>query len=128
MFASKCQKVSKFQAMYSIYIKPYTAYDSPHDSGINIYPKHLRDLACTGVGDEVCLFTNEWLVVFFYVDDIVSFYHPESEDKFQEFPHVLKNQYNIRDIGELSGFSEFELFETNLNESFGPARTPISKS
>jgi hypothetical protein len=48
------------------------------------------------------LFTNEKLIVFFYVDDIVVLVRPEDLEVHEEFERALKNQHEIRCLGKLS--------------------------
>ena len=39
--------------------------------------KTLRELGLEEVSREPCLFTNDWLIIFFYVDNIVALCHTE---------------------------------------------------
>jgi len=64
----------------------------------------LRDLGLTQVGEDLCLFTNDYLVVFFYVDDIVLLSRTKDLQKLEQFRETLMNQYEMRDYGELSWF------------------------
>jgi hypothetical protein len=50
------------------------------------------------------LFTNEKLIVFFYVDDIVVLVRPEDLEAHEEFERALTNRYEIRCLGKLSWF------------------------
>jgi hypothetical protein len=51
-----------------------------------------------------CLFTNEKLIVFFYVNDIVVLVRPEDLAAYEEFERSLKIRYEIRCLGKLSWF------------------------
>jgi hypothetical protein len=50
----------------------------------------------------LCLFTNEKLIVFFYVDDIVVLVRLEDLAAYKEFERSLKIRYEIRCLGKLS--------------------------
>ena len=51
-----------------------------------------------------CLFTNSWLILFFYVDDFVILYRAEDKEKFIQFESALLATYEIRSLGNLSWF------------------------
>jgi hypothetical protein len=68
------------------------------------FTQTLRDLQLRRVNEDVCLFTNEWLIVFFYVDDIVLLFQEKDSHKYAEFKKNLMNRYKIRDIGDLTWF------------------------
>jgi hypothetical protein len=51
-----------------------------------------------------CLFTNDKLIVFFYVNDIVVLVRLEDLEAHEEFERALKNRYEIRCLGKLSWF------------------------
>jgi hypothetical protein len=50
----------------------------------------LRELGLQEVPDEPCLFTNDWLILFFYVDDIVALCHKEHLPRLNAFECDLK--------------------------------------
>jgi len=56
------------------------------------------------VKDVPCLFTNEKLIVFFYVDDIVVLVHPDHLDDHRQFEKQLQDVYDLRKLGELKWF------------------------
>jgi hypothetical protein len=49
-----------------------------------------------------CLFINDKLIVFFYVNDIVILYRRSNYNEFLSFKSKLFNRYKIQDLGELS--------------------------
>ena len=51
-----------------------------------------------------CLFTNKWLTVIFYVDDIVVFYAPQHESRMNQFETKLDLVYEIYKLGEINYF------------------------
>ena len=60
-----------------------------------------------------CLFTNNWLILFFYVDDFVMLYRPEDEAKFLEFEALLLVKYEIRILSDLNWFLGIRVIRTN---------------
>jgi hypothetical protein len=73
-----------------------------------LWYKHLKEtlikLGLRPVKDVPCLFTNERLIVFFYVDDIVVLVHPDHLDDHQRFEKGLEAVYDLRKLGELKWF------------------------
>lgn len=51
-----------------------------------------------------CLFSNEWLILFFYVDDIVVLCMKQSMGKFREFEKALMKRFEMRALGEMQWF------------------------
>ena len=68
------------------------------------FAKILRELGLQEVPGEPCLFTNDWLIVFFYVDDIVVLCRTEHLSQLKDFEKRLAARYEIRNLGELSWF------------------------
>ena len=68
------------------------------------FSKTLKELSLTEVPGEPCLYANDWLVVFFYVDDIVALCRPDDLSKLHVFEATLMERYEIRNLGELSWF------------------------
>ena len=56
------------------------------------------------VAEELCLYYNDWLIVFFYVDDIIAAYRKRDLPKFQIFKEQLINKYEIKDLGDFTWF------------------------
>ena len=42
--------------------------------------------------EEPCIFSNDWLIVFFYVDDMVIAFRPADTDRTQKFKADLMSQ------------------------------------
>jgi hypothetical protein len=68
------------------------------------FSQALREMGLQEVPGEPCLFVNEWLIVFFYVDDIVALGRKEHLTHFEEFEKKLRAQYETRALGELIWF------------------------
>jgi hypothetical protein len=73
-----------------------------------LWYKHLKEtlikLGLRPVKDVPCLFTNERLIVFFYVDDIVVLVYPDHLDDHRQFEERLEAVYDLRKLGELKWF------------------------
>jgi len=73
-----------------------------------LWYKHLKEtmikLGLKPVKDVPCLFTNERLIVFFFVDDIVVLVHPDHLVDYQQFERGLEAVYELRKLGELKWF------------------------
>lgn len=54
--------------------------------------------------EEPYIFTNDWLIVFFYVDDMAIAFHPEDSDRAHKFKADLMLRYKMIDEGELRWF------------------------
>jgi hypothetical protein len=66
--------------------------------------KTLQDLSLKQIPNTPCLFANDELIVFFYVDDIVVLVHPSKLDIHKEFENKLFSRYKLRSIGQLNWF------------------------
>ena len=64
----------------------------------------LEELGLQKSREEPCLFTNDWLMVIFYVDDVLLLYRREDKEKALEFKKKLVEKYEIRDEGEVKWF------------------------
>jgi len=42
------------------------------------------------IPEEPCIFTNDWLIVFFYVDDIALVYYPHDKERADDFIKKLQ--------------------------------------
>ena len=51
-----------------------------------------------------CLFMSKWLVIFFFIDDIMALFKLQHQTKFTEFMTHLTNKYKLCDFGELKWF------------------------
>jgi Reverse transcriptase (RNA-dependent DNA polymerase) len=50
------------------------------------------------------VFVNGWLIVFFFVDDIVTAYDRRFENQFEELAEKLMQEFELRDLGKISWF------------------------
>ena len=51
-----------------------------------------------------CLFTNNWLIILFFVDDIIAVYSSKNALKFADFNKKLLAKYKIRILGDTENF------------------------
>ena len=61
----------------------------------------LRDLGLQCVGDEQCLWYNDWLVLFFYVDDVVAMFRLTHAPKWNRFRDDLCGKYDFKNLKDL---------------------------
>jgi len=64
----------------------------------------LTELGLKFVPEEPCLFVNHWLIVFFFVDDIVYMFRDLDQNRADEFCRQLTGKFKMRDLGELRWF------------------------
>jgi Reverse transcriptase (RNA-dependent DNA polymerase) len=51
-----------------------------------------------------CLYANDHLLLFFYVDDIAILYSKQHHDEFKQFKHGLLQRFEMRSLGNLTWF------------------------
>ena len=66
--------------------------------------KTLKELGLQEVKEAPCLWKNDKLIVFFYVDDIVVLARLAHRAALDDFERKLLRRYEIRSLGELSTF------------------------
>ena len=64
----------------------------------------LGEFGLTAVNEDKCLFMNSWLIVFFYVDDIIASCQTKDIPRYQRFLDQLQARYEMRDLGPLAWF------------------------
>ena len=69
----------------------------------------LKDLRLTPVSEVNCLYANDWLILFFYVDDIVVLSMKQNIDKLQEFEKALLMKFEMRVFGEMNWFLKIRI-------------------
>ena len=62
------------------------------------------NLGLTQGTEETCVFTNEWVTVFVYVDDIVFLYRTEDEPRRIQLQQQLFKKYEMHELGPLRWF------------------------
>ena len=84
------------RALYRLKNAPLLWYKHLKETLINLDLKPIKDVPC--------LFTNDRLIVFFYVDDIDVLVHPDHLGYHQKFESRLEAVYDLRKLGELKWF------------------------
>ena len=67
------------------------------------------------VAEEPCLYHNDWLIVFFYVDDITAAYRKKDLLKLETFKERLMKRYEIKDLGDLAWFLGIRIIRDREN-------------
>jgi hypothetical protein len=65
---------------------------------------YLQSIGVMPVPGVNCIHHNEWLVVFFFVDDIICLYRKQHQGKFETFEQQLSSKYELRKMGEPEHF------------------------
>ncbi len=64
----------------------------------------LEDLGLNPVPESNCLYVNDWLILLFYVDDILVAYDPKHQDRMDQFEVNLMKKYELWQLGEAEHF------------------------
>lgn len=75
----------------------------------------LSELGLSRVNEDHSLFTNDWLIIFFYVDDIVALYRKQNHADWISFKSKLMKRFEMRDIGELKWFLNIRIIRDRMN-------------
>jgi reverse transcriptase-like protein len=68
------------------------------------FTENLEELGLYPVPGVNCLYTNDWLTIIFYVDDIIAIYSSRHTSKMDHFEAQLLQKYEIRALGETNHF------------------------
>lgn len=75
----------------------------------------LERLGFTQGKQDPCIFRKGDLIVFFYVDDVVTMFPKSANAEWQEFHEALMKEYKVRDMGELKWFLGIEVIRDRKN-------------
>jgi hypothetical protein len=64
----------------------------------------LKDLKLQSISRINCLFVNDWLIFFFYVDDIMTICMKENMNRMRFFEKSLMKRFEMRILSELKWF------------------------
>jgi hypothetical protein len=64
----------------------------------------LAKLGLKQVPEAQCLFISQFLIVFFYVDDIIILSHLSARASYKEFKVKLQASYKLREIQDVNWF------------------------
>jgi hypothetical protein len=68
------------------------------------FSQTLKAMGLKQAGDEPCLFVNDWLIIFFFVDDVVALFHPTMRSLWETFKQNLFQTYEFKDMGNINWF------------------------
>ncbi len=75
----------------------------------------LKDLELQSISEINCLFVNDWLILFFYVDDIVTICMKENVNRMRFFERSLMKRFEMRVLRELKWFLEIKITRNRTN-------------
>ena len=80
-----------------------------------VFTAALEELGLSEVPGVNCLFSNGWLTLFFYVDDIVILCAPQNLHKLRQFEEALLSRFEMRSLGELKWFLGIRIVRDRAN-------------
>jgi hypothetical protein len=69
----------------------------------------LDDLGLHSVPDTNCFFINDWLILFFFIDDIIALFAGKDSQKMNKFESSLMARYEIQQLEEAEYFLEIQI-------------------
>jgi hypothetical protein len=78
----------------------YSLKEAPRLWAIHLQ-ESLRKLGLHPVQGFPCLWINNRVILFFYVDDIIILYHQDYQEDFKKLEQQLIKLYNLRQIGNI---------------------------
>jgi Reverse transcriptase (RNA-dependent DNA polymerase) len=68
------------------------------------FTARLVELGLRQISEEPCFFVNEYLFLIFFIDDIITFFHPDNRERAAVFKNSLLQSFDVKDLGELKWF------------------------
>jgi hypothetical protein len=75
----------------------------------------LKDLKLQSISRINCLFVNDWLILFFYVDDIVIICLKENLNRMRFFEKLLMKRFEMRVLRKLKWFLKIRIIRNRAN-------------
>jgi hypothetical protein len=75
----------------------------------------LKDLKLQSISKMNCLFVNDWLILFFYVDDIMTICQKENLNRMRFFEKSLMKRFEMRILKELKWFLRIRIIRNRVN-------------
>lgn len=75
----------------------------------------LRDIGLNQIPEEPCIFVNEYVIVMFYVDDIIMLYRSENAQYAADIRHKIEAKYEVRQMGDLEWFLNIRIIRDRAN-------------
>jgi Reverse transcriptase (RNA-dependent DNA polymerase) len=95
------------RALYGLRVSPLLWY--------NLLCETMRILGLQPVPECACLFSNNKLIVFFYVDDIVVLFHRTDENEYHQFRDKLMEHFKLREMGDLNWFLGIRILRDRIH-------------
>ncbi len=76
----------------------------------------LKDLELQSISKINCLFVNDWLILFFYVDDIMIICLKENLNWMRFFEKSLMKRFEMRVLKELKWFLKIRIIRDRINK------------
>ena len=104
----KAGKVLKAtRAIYGLRVSPLLWY--------NKLTLSLKKLGMKPVPETSCLFMNDWLILLFFVDDVIIAYSPRDQDKMTQFEAKLLALYEFRVLDDATHFLGIRIIHDRPN-------------
>ncbi len=75
----------------------------------------LKDLELQSISRVNCLFVNDWLILFFYVDDIMIICQKENLNRMRFFEKSLMKRFEMRVLKKLKWFLKIRITRDRVN-------------
>jgi hypothetical protein len=75
----------------------------------------LKDLKLQSISKINCLFVNDWLILFFYVDDIMTICQKENLNRMRFFEKSLMKRFEMRILKKLKWFLRIRITRDRVN-------------
>ncbi len=75
----------------------------------------LKNLKLQSISKVNCLFVNDWLILFFYVDDIMTICLKENLNRMRFFEKSLMKRFEMKVLEELKWFLEIKIIRDQAN-------------
>ncbi len=76
----------------------------------------LKDLELQSISKIHCLFANNWLIFFFYVNDIMIICMKKNTNRMRFFEKSLMKQFEMRILKELKWFLRIKITRNRVNQ------------
>jgi hypothetical protein len=75
----------------------------------------LEDLNLQSISKMNCLFVNDWLILFFYIDDIMTIFMKENANRMRFFEKSLMKKFEMRMLKKLKWFLKIRIIRNRVN-------------
>ena len=101
-----CKSSDDWKKINELFLLLRTLYELKQS--LALWYKHLintfNELKLKQMSDIKCLFINNYMILFFFVNDIAVFYHSQNIKQMNEFEQKLFNVYEMRNLNEIQWF------------------------